>query len=294
VEGATTAIFRDQVVKDALAEYASEQFEVACYTALVGAATELGMTTLPAGVNRTCRKTRQWRRGCSSTSPRWFRTMPSIQPLSNRAPEHLALLGDSIFANAAYVGREPDVIAHLRSLLPPGWKATLCAIDGATTSTLAAQLQRVPDDASRIIVAIGGNDALANIDLLSMKVSSSAETLAAFARRVTAFEEGYRNAIANVMARRLPTTICTIYNGALADDEARLARIALMTFNDVVLRTAFAHSLDVIDLRAICNKASDYANPIEPSGAGGRKIAAAIAGTVSLIRSRRPSHVWVG
>jgi ferritin-like metal-binding protein YciE len=42
VEGATTAIFRDQLVKDALADYASEQFEVGCYTALVSAATELG------------------------------------------------------------------------------------------------------------------------------------------------------------------------------------------------------------------------------------------------------------
>jgi ferritin-like metal-binding protein YciE len=42
VESATTALFRDQLVKDALAEYASEQFEVACYTALVSAATELG------------------------------------------------------------------------------------------------------------------------------------------------------------------------------------------------------------------------------------------------------------
>jgi ferritin-like metal-binding protein YciE len=42
VEGATTAVFRDQLVKDALADYASEQFEVGCYTALVSAATELG------------------------------------------------------------------------------------------------------------------------------------------------------------------------------------------------------------------------------------------------------------
>ena len=31
VEGATTAMFRDTLVKDALADYASEQFEVACY-----------------------------------------------------------------------------------------------------------------------------------------------------------------------------------------------------------------------------------------------------------------------
>jgi ferritin-like metal-binding protein YciE len=42
VEGATTAIFRDQLVKDALADYASEQFEVGCYTALVSAALQLG------------------------------------------------------------------------------------------------------------------------------------------------------------------------------------------------------------------------------------------------------------
>src|SRR5688500_14592041 len=42
VEGATTAIFRDQLVKDALADYASEQFEVGCYTALVSAASQLG------------------------------------------------------------------------------------------------------------------------------------------------------------------------------------------------------------------------------------------------------------
>jgi hypothetical protein len=220
--------------------------------------------------------------------------MPSIQPRPDSAPEHLALLGDSIFANAAYVGSEPDVIGHLRSRLPPGWKATLCAVDGATASTLPAQLQKVPEDASRIIVAIGGNDALANIDLLSMKVSSTAETLTAFASRVAAFEERYRKAIADVLERRLPTTICTIYNGALAEDEARLARIALMTFNDVVLRTAFEHSLDVIDLRAVCNETCDYANPIEPSGEGGRKIAGAIVGAMSLGRSRSPSRVWLG
>ena len=41
VEGSSTAIFRDQLVKDALADYASEQFEVACYTALVQVAEDL-------------------------------------------------------------------------------------------------------------------------------------------------------------------------------------------------------------------------------------------------------------
>ena len=42
VEGAATALFTDQLVKNTLADYASEQFEVACYTALMSAATRLG------------------------------------------------------------------------------------------------------------------------------------------------------------------------------------------------------------------------------------------------------------
>jgi ferritin-like metal-binding protein YciE len=44
IEGATTAVFRDQLVKDVLADYASEQFEIGCYTALVNTATQLGQT----------------------------------------------------------------------------------------------------------------------------------------------------------------------------------------------------------------------------------------------------------
>jgi ferritin-like metal-binding protein YciE len=42
VEGMSTAIFRDELVKNALADYGAEQFEVACYTALVTAAMKLG------------------------------------------------------------------------------------------------------------------------------------------------------------------------------------------------------------------------------------------------------------
>jgi hypothetical protein len=47
-------------------------------------------------------------------------------------------------------------------------------------------------------------------------------------------------------------------------------------FNDVILLTAFELSLPVIELRLVCNEPADYANPIEPSGRGGRKIALAI------------------
>jgi hypothetical protein len=189
---------------------------------------------------------------------------------------HLVLLGDSIFDNAAYTGREPDVITHVRSILPAPWKATLRAVDGSTTEDLPDQLPRVPEDASHLVVSIGGNDALGHTDLLDTPVRSTAEALELFGERVGAFEESYRRALAEVLRLERPTIVCTIYNGNLPDSQARIARVALMMFNDAIQRTAHEHGLPVIDLRLVCTDPEDYANPIEPSGRGGAKIARAI------------------
>jgi ferritin-like metal-binding protein YciE len=41
VQGASTGMFRDEMVKNFLADYASEHFEIACYRSLVAAADEL-------------------------------------------------------------------------------------------------------------------------------------------------------------------------------------------------------------------------------------------------------------
>src|SRR4051812_34711938 len=100
--------------------------------------------------------------------------MSSPDPRSASTRQHVVLLGDSIFDNAAYTRGEPDVVTHLRRLLPDDWEPPLCAVDGAPASGLARQLRGVPASATRLVVAIGGNDALGNIDLLSMRVSSSA------------------------------------------------------------------------------------------------------------------------
>lgn len=209
-------------------------------------------------------------------------------------PGHVALLGDSIFDNAAYTGGEPDVIAHLRDLLPSEWRASLLAVDGSTTRDLTSQLRRVPSDATHLVVSIGGNDALQNFDLLARPVSSTTQVLTLFRERVGRFESAYRAAIEDALALRREVTTCTIYNGKLPPDEDRLARVALMMFNDVILRAAFERRLPVIDLRFICVDDEDYANPIEPSGPGGRKIAAAIARALGIFEAReRPSRVHV-
>ena len=197
---------------------------------------------------------------------------------------HVVLLGDSIFDNAAYTGREPDVIQHLRSILPSGWKASLLAVDGSMTSHLSSQVREVPPDASHLVVSIGGNDALMNSDILALPVRSTAEALDLFDTRLREFESDYRSAIEEVLELGRPTTLCTIYNGNMPDpDQARRARIALAMFNDVILRTAFELRLSLIELRLVCSEPADYANPIEPSGPGGRKIAQAIARTVGAL-----------
>ena len=206
---------------------------------------------------------------------------------------HVVLLGDSIFDNAAYTRGAPDVVTHLRSLLPSGWQATLCAVDGATSRVLPSQLTCVPRDASHLVIAIGGNDALQNSDLLSKRVTSSAQALEAFDDRLTTFERTYRSAIRDAMALRCSTVICTIYNGALEPERATIARVGLMMFNDVILRTAIDFGLDALELRAICTEPADYANPIEPSGQGGLKIARAIARAVGATNADpKPVRLW--
>jgi lysophospholipase L1-like esterase len=206
---------------------------------------------------------------------------------------HIALLGDSILDNAAYTGREPAVVDHLRTLLPQHWRATLYAVDGSTTGGIARQAARVPPDVSHIVLAVGGNDALQQSDLLQHPVRSTAEALALFASRLAAFERAYRGAIAATLALARPTTVCTIYNGNLEEPRATLARVALTTFNDVILRVAFEQALGVIELRAVCASPQDYANPIEPSGVGGFRIAAAIVRAVGLGGDAPASRVFI-
>jgi ferritin-like metal-binding protein YciE len=48
VQGITTGLFSDALVKDALADLATEQFEVGCYDALIAAAHQLGEVEVAA------------------------------------------------------------------------------------------------------------------------------------------------------------------------------------------------------------------------------------------------------
>src|SRR5215210_4345578 len=125
---------------------------------------------------------------------------------------HVVLLGDSIFDNGAYVRRgEPDVVGQLQAKLPAGSRATLRAVDGAVTAGIARQLERVPLDATHLIVSAGGNDALSHVDVLEATSRSIADALMRLAEIGDGFERSYRAMLEEVLKLRKATGLCPIY-----------------------------------------------------------------------------------
>lgn len=194
---------------------------------------------------------------------------------------HLILLGDSIFDNSAYVGNKPDVIAQLQKKLPATWNAGLKAIDGSKINDVYTQLEKLPSDATHLILSVGGNNALSHIGILNENVASSAQVFSNLADIGEQFEQQYQKLLGKILSFCLPTAICTIYypNHSVRL-EKRMAIAALATFNDVIIRQAFQTGIPVIDLRLTLNETKDYANAIEPSSIGGEKIANVIMNAV--------------
>ena len=189
---------------------------------------------------------------------------------------HLALVGDSIFDNVAYVPDGPAVIDHIRTLLPKGWAATLVARDGDVVADVEEQLQQLPDDTTHIALSIGGNDALNAQDVFSLPADSVFSALGRLAEMQGGFHRAYRDMLWNVLLLQKPTVVCTIYDAV--PGLSREARSALSLFNDVICREAMAAGVAVVDLRALLQEADDYSaiSPIEPSVKGGEKIARAL------------------
>ena len=218
------------------------------------------------------------------------------------------LLGDSIIDNAAYVGiDEKDVESHLNSMYKEDPKVNINnrAVDGHTMRDLLdTQLSDVGlNEATHIVMSIGGNDLLQNISFLQM-TSKLSEVMDKDARigkwgskelnpsRNKVFEETYfeiikpmqqeyESIVANLSNYRAKLLLCTVYEGDLVDsdefsDVIYSSKTMLSIFNDLVYRTAQKYDGEVLELRDIFISSEDYANPIEPSHIGGEKLAKSI------------------
>ena len=194
---------------------------------------------------------------------------------------HIALIGDSIFDNAAYTNGGPALIDHIRRLLPTNTTADLLAKDGALISDVKAQLENLRPEHTQLVLSVGGNNALLNAGVLDLHVASSGEAYFHLETVVDEFEAAYRNLIEECMQLKRPLCVCTIYEGSFDDlVYQKIVKLALRAFNDAIQMVAHDHCLPVIELRRVCTRAEDYANPIEPSVIGGEKIARAILKTL--------------
>jgi hypothetical protein len=98
------------------------------------------------------------------------------------------------------------------------------------------------------------------LDENARSVGIALDKLAAVRER---FLRAYRAMLSQVMDKKLPTAVCTIYEARFPDaDLRRRGAAALTLLNECITREAFARDLTLIDLRLICDSDADFANPI--------------------------------
>ncbi len=159
----------------------------------------------------------------------------------------------------------------------------LKARDGAVVADVPGQFEAGDLDGAYAVLSAGGNDALRSASILTKPVSNAVEVFNELAVLREDFEQRYDAAVAAAAAAaegRL--TVCTIYDPNYPEPRRqRPATAALPAFNDIITRVAVRRGLPVIDLRTAFVAPEDYANPIEPSVAGGLKLAELIRTVVT-------------
>lgn len=161
-----------------------------------------------------------------------------------------------------------------------------------------------------VVISAGGNDALAAKGTVApIRVDTVAHALQVLGGELRKFEARYAAGVDAVRAAFPSAHLITIipYNAARGADDGLVGgaaqstssgrwssqaeldpvqlveRTGLCLYADVIQRVTMsraaqsAGSAGSIDLRLLFTDTADYANPIEPSAQGGRKIARAVA-----------------
>ena len=200
----------------------------------------------------------------------------------------VCLLGDSIIDNKVYVGRnELSVKEHLEAMSESMFNQI--AVDGHTTQdVINFQLNQLPKISTHQVLSIGGNDLLQQISFLKNKDAlTTKEVMEQAVCKLAPIKKRYRTIVEKLSQENSKLLLCTVYEGNLTNDlfyrDIAFASQAMVSMlNDVIFSTAATFNVDVLELRNIFTTPEDYANPIEPSHIGGKKLASRI---IEWIRS---------
>ena len=199
------------------------------------------------------------------------------------------LLGDSIIDNKFYVSSgELSVTEHLEKMSEVMFKQL--AVDGHTTKdVLNLQLDQLPNICTHKVLSIGGNDLLEQVSFLkNREVLTVKEIMEQAVCKLAPIKKRYRTIVEKLSQQNSKLLLCTVYEGNLSDDlflrDIAFASQAMVSMlNDVIYSTAATYKVDVLELRNIFTNPEDYANPIEPSHVGGKKLAKSILSWVKSV-----------
>ena len=183
----------------------------------------------------------------------------------------LVLLGDSTIDNKVYVEPgELSVKEHLDSLVD--YEVLQIALDGAITDdVLNNQIDLIPTDTTHILLSIGGNDLLQEIDFLYQDLMYTPKRLLeTVIGLLSPVAENYETIVKQLSTNRAKLLCATVYEGNLVgsvefDSISNSSKAMVSLLNDSIFRICDEHNLDTLDLRNIFVSPKDYANPIEPS-----------------------------
>lgn len=202
--------------------------------------------------------------------------------------EHIVLLGDSILDNTSYVmPHSPlDVVTQLKAAVGArGWEVTQRARDGAVMRHVRdSQTLFLPQDATILVLSVGGNDGLGVLPRLRGDFVGTVSTF------FSAFRVEYEALLDQLIATHaLPLIVCTIYKPQFPGWLLWLVSgVGLRLINRIICDAARARNLPILDLWEIFDQRADFANAIEPGVPGGHKIVKNLVAMIEKGDHRRP------
>jgi hypothetical protein len=199
---------------------------------------------------------------------------------------HVVLLGDSLLPVRADLpeGRSLEDAVMPGARFP--WK--LSVISAAQVAT-PGPATAIPEDATRIVINIEGNNAIAASGLLDGPPVAWRAGLAQLNSAADDFERHVEILARAALSTRLPTLACTMYPPRYPDwEQQQAACAALAVFNDRILKSAVAAGFAIADLRQLGAYPELYSSPTQLSLKGLQRVAEIVRRALDTIKPDAP------